>query len=133
MKYVVVRAKEQRVETVDCRDLNEAKVLAGLKPMEVDHGTVCPGLGIVVYEFGLMEEGHSYFALGRALYAGNAVLYGYDLPTGEDADVDMGKVPEPMFMADAMEVERRIEEGKVQRPYTAVNETVLWVWQAREE
>lgn len=106
----------------------DAKIEAGLNPMGVDHGTVQFGLGIVLYEFGLLEPMNHYFILNRTLYAGNAVLYAYD-EHGETIDA-----PEDLrgfkikFLHGIDAVETALQCGEVNRPYTAINGVKLAEW-----
>jgi hypothetical protein len=128
MKYVLIDAKAGTVQLVKCQGLDEAKILADLEPNQVDHGVIFPGVGIVVAEFGLFEpkEKQVYFALEGRLYAGNAVLYGYE--TGSGVDKDMTHMPPALFFKDYEAVETAIKEGFVSRPEIAINGEVIWRW-----
>jgi hypothetical protein len=128
MKYVLIDAAEAVTRLVKCQGLDEAKILADLDPDHVDHGVILQGVGIVVAEFGLFEpkEEQSYFALEGRLYAGNAVLYGYDVSTG--VDKDMTHMPPAIFFKDYEAVETAIDAGLVQRPEMAINGEVIWRW-----
>src|SRR5262245_7851839 len=132
MRFGIIDPRTTRVEFVDAADLNEAKIAVGLDPLRVDHGVLWrePGAGgasIVVYEFGLFvpRERQRYFAIGRSLYAGAAVVYGFDA-AGET--VDLAELPPVFFFRDADEVERAIETRQIGRPETAINNVVYWRW-----
>ena len=125
MQFAVINVDQKIVGVIECDDLLEAQQLAGLG--KVDHGVVAPGIGIVVDEFGLFTppDKQSYFAINGRLYAGNAVLYGFD-KKGES--VDLSQVPAVLFMPSARAVERNIELGTVLRPEISVNGVVTWRW-----
>ena len=106
--------------------------------MEVDHGTVIPGLGIVVYEYSLFDEQAAWFGAGGQLFAGKAVVYGYD---GQGEGVDVKQSPAQFthnkeihlrFYHSAAEVEAAIMLAEIQRPQMRVNGAVLWQWPQRE-
>ena len=93
----------------------------------VDHGTVAPGIGIIVYEYGLLEGEGPYFALGGQLFAGEAVLYAYD-EAGETIDFPDVQLVPPLWLATKADVEAAIKDRTVQRPYSAVNREIIWQW-----
>ncbi len=126
MKFIIINPSERSTQIVDEPDLKDAQRLAGLDG--VDHGILSkdPGVAIVVYEFGLCEPGeHKYFAIGRSLYAGNAVLYGFDR-IGHTIDVPFE--PPINWLADEAAVEAAITAGLVTRPAVAVNGVVAEEW-----
>jgi hypothetical protein len=132
MKFGIIDPQTTRVEFVDAADLNKAKIAAGLDPDRVDHGIVwrdfqIGGTSIVVYEFGLYlpRDRARYFAIGRSLFAGPAVLYGFDA-AGET--VDLRELPAVFFFRDADEVERAIGTGQIGRPVMSMNDQILWRW-----
>ena len=132
MKFVIINPQTTRVTVVDTKDLNEAKIAAGLDPDQVDHGTIFHdfrygGVEIVVYEFGLYlpRDVARYFAIGRSLYVGPAVLYAFDA-AGET--IDMAEPPPISFFPDADAVERAIEARAIIRPIMAINDEVVWRW-----
>ena len=134
MKYFLVDAEKQNVRVIECEDLDAAKQIAGLDPIGVDHGTIAEGWGIVVYEFGLCEPMQYYFATGTShaqLFAGNGVIYQYDTE-GETVDVDTATVFLIQFFKGIEEVEKAISEGRVHRPYTAINGIKISEWQNGE-
>lgn len=132
MKFCLIDAGERTVKVADAKTPQEAYVMVGLKPLEIDHGTIfrdtngC-GVCIVVYEYGLMappNEMH-FFSVGRQLYAGNAVLYAFD-EHGET--IDLSEPPPVMFYRSCHEAEQAIRRGEIIRPQTAVNGEVMWEW-----
>jgi hypothetical protein len=127
MQFAVVNASKQTVEIVDCPDIRNAMALVDLDDKNVDHGAIGSGLGIVVYEFGMFTppEHQSYFAIGRAMFAGNAVLYSFNRG-GET--VSLTTLPPIVFLPTAKAAERNIELGLIERPYLAVNDVITWRW-----
>jgi hypothetical protein len=120
------------VAFVEAANLDEAKRAVGLDPRQVDHGVVwrdlrSGGVSIVVYEFGLFvnQDRQRYFAINNQLFAGTAVLYGFDA-AGET--VDLRELPPVYFFGNAGEVERAIARRQINRPVLAVNDEVLWRW-----
>lgn len=112
-------------------DLVDTEKSAGLDPYAVDHGVVAPGIGIVVFEYGLFVEPQqqSYFAINGHLYAGCAALYGFD---DEGETVDLDKIPEIQWMDSVEHIEREIAAGRVKRPQIAVNGKVQWQWPQKQ-
>lgn len=128
MRYAVVNAEQETISLVDKDEINEAKIEAGLDPIGVDHGTVKTGLGIVLYEFGLLEPQKHYFILNRTLYAGNAVLYAYD-EEGETIDIPRLVLAYNIkFLHGIDAVEAALQRGEANRPYTAINGVKLAEW-----
>ena len=127
MKFGIVCPSIRSVSIANCQDVKSAQRVAGLH-RGVDHGVIMRepfGIGIVVYEFGLFEQEQAYFAINGLLYAGNAVLYGFD-DSGET--VDLPALPQVFFMPNAKAVERSIDLGLVRRPIISVNDVVTWRW-----
>ena len=129
LRHAIINATTEQVSYVNVEDLRDAEVLAGLDPMGVDHGTIEHGLGIVLYEFGLLEPMEHYFILNRQLYAGNAVVYAYN-GQGETIDVPPHRIAKLniQFFHSIAAVEEALDAGKGNRPYTAINSEVLAVW-----
>ena len=126
-RFLTIQPAKQFSIWVQSPSLTSAMALVELE--NVDHGVVVPGVGIVVYEYGLFvppNEQH-YFSIRTRLYAGNAVLYAFD-KMGETVSLARHQVPEIVFMPNAASVERSIELGLVQRPQMAVNGVVTWEW-----
>ena len=80
MKFVTIDAHKAKVETVEAASPQEVYARVGLNPGAVDHGVVHPGVAIVVYQYCLFipVEEQRWFAVGRQLFGGTAVLYGFD-------------------------------------------------------
>ena len=125
MQFVIVYPSRQNTIVADFTTLRAAQRFAKLG--NVDHGRVAPGVGIVVAEFGLYvpSSEQSYFTIGGTLFAGNAVLYGFD-SKGESTDLLM--IPDIGFLQNAAAVERNIALGLVQRPQITANGKVIWQW-----
>lgn len=128
MRYAVVNAENETVSLVDHNDLDEVKKSAGLEPLGVDHGTVKTGLGIILYEFGLLEPNEHYFILNRTLYAGNAVLYAFN-EHGETVSVPRSVLAfEIKFLHSINAVEAALKKGEADRPYTSINGVKISEW-----
>jgi len=130
MRFIIITQRQIRL--VDLDSFESALEAAGLKPGEIDFGTLArrvdgSGTSIVVYQFGLFappEEGR-YFSIGKQLFEGNAVLFAFN---GEGETVDLDQPPPVMFYPSAKEVEHAIKRKKIARPETRVNDTVTWRW-----
>jgi hypothetical protein len=132
MRFGAIDPRTTQVEFVDAADLDEAKKIVGLDPLRIDHGVLwrdfrTGGTAIVVYEFGfyLPRDRARYFAIGRSLFVGSAVVYAFDA-TGET--VDLRELPAVFFFRDADEVERAIGTGQIVRPMMAINDQIVWRW-----
>lgn len=130
MRFIIINPHKRTVYTFECKDLSAAKQEAGLN--EVDHGTVAPGLGIVVYEFGLYTDPDTarYFGFNGRLYSGNAVLYAYD-QIGNTIDTPEEPLPiglYPRWFDGRIEIEEHIAAGLLQRPEARVNGQLVWSW-----
>ena len=128
MKFIVIEPGLKKATTVECKELQSALIRAGLNPLSVDFGVVRPGLGIVVAEFGMYDppDKQCYFALGRAMFAGNAVLYGFN-ESGETIDADMTGMP-LTWLPTREDCELAFASGAVVRPAIKVNDVVIWAW-----
>jgi hypothetical protein len=124
--YLLIDPAKKAVTSARFASLNDAELAAGLSPLAVDHGSLGPELGIVVYEYGLFEpkDEMSYFALGERLYAGNAVIYA----EREGERVDVAIVPDIRWFDSADEVMKAIEMGDIVQPAMTVGGEVVWVW-----
>jgi hypothetical protein len=132
MKFATIEPAYTRWEIVDAEQPTDLYERLGL--LKVDHGVVAPpdyrhhpiGIAIIVDEFSLfkMPTEQRYFAIGRRLYAGNAVLYGYD-SAGETHDLP--HMPAPMFMT-LLGIEEAIASGQIDRPSMFVNGEQVWQW-----
>ena len=129
MEYGVINAELQTAFLFNTEEINEAKKQAGLDPLGVDHGTVEPGLGIVLYEFGLLEPQEHYLIINRTLYAGNAVLYAYD-ENGETVDLTLARLASLNieYLHGVEAVEKALRHGHAVRPYTAINDQQIAIW-----
>jgi hypothetical protein len=119
-------------------DYKEAVRAVGLEPNQLDHGTIGrarsgQGFGIWVYELGLRQpKVDKYFALGRQLFNGSAVIYAFD------AEGETSNVTKPfaehlqshhISWYDSIEViEHAIGLGLIDRPQSAINGEVFWEW-----
>lgn len=125
-KFIIIDPVRKATRVTEKRELGEALIEAGLKVSGVDHGSIGPHLGVVVYEFGLFvpPDDQHYFSINGRLYAGAGVLYGVD-DNGETVDAVMPKI---RFFDNTREVEMAIELEEVTQPSIAVNGQVLWLW-----
>lgn len=135
MKFAIIEPADIRWAIVDAENLTDLYEPLGLSILKVDHGVVAPpddrhrrsvGVSIVVDEFSLFKRPteQRYFAIGNRLYAGNAVLYGYDI-AGETRDLPL--MPAPVFMTLAG-IEMAIASGQIERPSMSVNGEQIWTW-----
>lgn len=127
MQFEIIKPKTHETLAVQCEELRDALVQAGLDPSAVDHGSVTRSMGIVVYEFGLFQPTAetSYFSLGGRLYAGNAVLYGVN-EMGET--VDLKTLAIPYWLDTEADVEAAIKAGLCPRPVMSINGDQYWNW-----
>jgi hypothetical protein len=144
MNYAIVNPQAKEVRIISAFDMAGAKRVAGLNG--VDFGVVYPahargdkiGLGIVVYEFGLLREDPAgkpvphlpLFGFHYGLYAGKAVLYSFD-ETGETVDLRPTRDElkrDILWLPTHADAERAIAGGLVRRPYNAINDKVLSQW-----
>ena len=127
MRFILIDPARRAVERVEADDVHKAS--PKLSTSNVGHGSVAPGIGIIVYQYGLLEGAGPYFALDRQLYAGDAILYGVD-QAGETIDMPPRlPIAAPLWLDTKEDVERAIRKGLVDRPQTAVNGAVLWQWE----
>lgn len=118
----------------------------GLKSGQLDFGTVGrdpetgQSLSVVLYEFGLLDDTATEFwtlvdLQGRPgpLYAGNGLLFATD-HEGETIDIPPQMVPVLLkslcFFHSREAAEQAILDGRVRRPESSINGTVLWSWHA---
>ena len=125
MQFVIVVPSIQQILPADFSSLRAAQQFANLN--KVDHGRVAPRVGVVVDEFSLYvrPSSQSYFTIGGQLFAGNAVLYGFD---DKGKSVDLLEIPDIGFLQNAAAVERNIALGLVFRPQITANGQVIWQW-----
>lgn len=132
MRFVIIEPAKTDTKVVEAKNLRDLYTPLGLD--KVDHGLIAPpretpsgvGIMIVVDEFGLFKPKHQqrYFAIGRQLFGGNAVLYGFN-EIGES--VDLVEMPVVLFMS-LTGVEDAIARGQIDRPSSAVNGDQYWAW-----
>lgn len=126
-QFEIIKPATCKIDVVQCEELREALVIAGLDHDAVDHGMVIRNVGIVVYEFALFvpPQEQTYFSIGHRLYAGNAVLYGVN-EMGDTVDLTMLALP--FWLKTESDVERAIRENLCPRPRISVNGDTLWEW-----
>ena len=84
MKYYIVVPRTEAIINVRADRIDQAYDSAGLDPLKLDHATLVydgeggGGIGMFVYEYGLMEPSEHFFICEKNLYAGNAVVYAFD-------------------------------------------------------
>lgn len=126
MKFGLIYPTLQQSYLRDCPSLDEALEQAVLQRGHVDFGRLSRNASIVVYEFGLFAaSGMAYFAINRAMYAGNAVIFATD--DGGNT-TDLPDLPPVLWLPTRMEAEKAILLGTVIRPQMAVNGVVSWEW-----
>ena len=136
MKFFVIDPKERTVTLTDSPSLKELqqKVIRG----DVDHTTLTLAsyqghrLAMIVYEYGLVETSREqkFFSIGKNLYVGPGIVYGFD-QEGETTDVvpdDMEPPFSPVFYLNIDHVELAIRNGKIDRPETSINGVPVWRW-----
>jgi hypothetical protein len=134
MKYGSINATSQQMTMIECDSFGEAKRACGIG--NVDFGTLVHtanvgGIQIAVDEFGMFKPAGEqvYFAIGRRLFAGNALLFAIN-GRGETVDLSISEleyVPVRYF-EDAHEVERAIAADEIDRPEMCVNGELFWQW-----
>lgn len=135
--FTLVYPFSQTVRQAACADLDAALRLAGLQPGKVDHGVVAYDpetlvrLGIVVFEFSLFVPAREqkYFAIGKQMFGGNAVLYAED---SEGHLLNLDNPPLVQWLPGKDAIERNIELGLIDRPEVRVNNKVTWQWPQKE-
>lgn len=136
IKYA--RLQGRALSMIEAESFDAAKTLAGLNPLEVDHGSIGNGLAIVVGEYSLYDkpaDHHVYFACDGHLYAGAALFYQCD-DAGETIDLaSLETIPPLTFFDDVAAIEKAIQAGAVKRPHIGVTvlrglreEEVTWQW-----
>lgn len=132
MRFAIIEPAKVSWEMVDAKEPRDLYPQLGLG--DVDHGTlVMPrdlpsgvGIAIVVDGFGLFQppDKQRYFAIGRKLFAGNAVLYGFD-EGGET--VDLQEMPVVVFLSPSG-IEGAIALDQIDRPACTANGDKFWEW-----
>jgi len=133
MRYEKIDAVMHKVELLDLPTFEDAERACGLVPGHVDHGPLWRAgmrqLAIVVDEFGLFAPpiNQHFFAIGRQLYAGNALIYAYG-EYGETVDLDPAAEVIPRFFASAYDADTAIRLGELERPRCADGRGGTWEW-----
>lgn len=129
IKFIIIDPRQREVRTVSHHTLVDAQLEAGLKPREVDHGTLGRGWGYCCYEYALFVPAaqQAYFAIGRSLFAGPIVVYGYD-ELGEMMDCQ--PLPDQPAVRWVDDPEAAMRRGEIERPCTRFNGIVDWQWSA---
>ena len=137
--FLLIDPTNHTLHRLETEDYKSAVLAVGLDPKELDHGIIARskvtgnGLGIWVYEWGLMEpKTDHYFSFERQLYNGPAVVYSFDAE-GNTTNISQGlldhiKDYHLTWLDSAQEAEALIQAGKVNRPQTAINGEVVWEW-----
>lgn len=132
--FALINPSEKMVNVAGFERLKpDALRAVDLDKKGVDFGALAPDHFIVVYEFGLFEkpEEQSYFALGRNLYAGNAVVFHEDAK-GNLVDVDPvvynKLLAEIRFFNSSEDVEKAITADEITQPSMTVGGEVVWTW-----
>lgn len=89
--YVIIDPEKRQIVVSNVETLHDAERLAGLDPQRVDHGTLARGFAYVIFEYAnfVPPADQHYFALGRQLFSGAIVVYGYDHRVGDTINVTM--------------------------------------------
>lgn len=131
MNFTIIEPAETRIRMADVREPWELYPQLGLNS-GVDHGVVVHGIGIIVGEFSMFvpPEDQRYFVIGRHLYGGNAILYGFD-EHGETIDIldALSRVVMPAVVFISLAgIREAIAAGQIDRPIMAVNDVKMWEW-----
>lgn len=130
MRYGIVDPIGRIFETLNMQTFEDALFRAGLKDVQVDHGVLVRGVGIVVFEHWqyVPVTLQSYFAFDNRLWGGFAVLYGYDWQ-GRTCNLAMpAELIAGLRWLSAPQVEDEISKGTIDRPCIAVNGKEIWHW-----
>lgn len=129
MKFGCIYTARKIFEVKDFDTLHEAQKDVGLLPHEVDHGILSDTLGIVVGEFSLFDERKHFFALGRKLLAGSAVIYQFD-DEGRTVDFTLDEfvTKKLKWYEDQHGAEIGILGFDIDRPTMSINGEIYWQW-----
>src|SRR5262245_42624676 len=133
IKFGLIHPATETLRVVQSLTIDGALTQAGLTPGTIDHGVVVMQHGMIVsivgYEWSLMES-EPWFAIGPALYAGNAILYQESVESGKLQNLALNTFSvirrNLRFFKTRSLVETAIARGEIERPYTAVNGEKLW-------
>lgn len=130
-RFAIVTPRSRHVHLTKQYDIRFALRFAGLLG-STNHAIVGRrltggGVGIVLAGSSLFAPTHeqNYFAMSGRLYAGDAVLYGFD---HNGATIDIGSLPTPMWFQSAAEADAAIKAGDVRRPRLCVRGRPIWEW-----
>jgi len=136
MRCAVIKPAEKIVVPVEARAPHDACTHAGLK--RVAHAIArrpdetCAGFGIFVAKNSMFVDPmqQQFFAIGRKLFAGNAVAYGLgEFGTTVDVPID---VIRPEWFQSANYVELAIRDGRIDRPQRVIRGQIVWQWPDRQ-
>lgn len=126
MKFMHINPAAHTVSIVEGKEPKD--VYPWPSTLGVDHGVVQRGVGIVAYEYGLLQGDGPYFSIHGQLFSGDAILYGYD-ERGDTVDMPNGWLPSTLtFYTDREAVEGMISRGSLHRPHAAINGKTTWEW-----
>ena len=136
MRFLTIEPDEMAIGEIEAPNAGVAKV-AILGDIDVDHGVVDGpkggvSLAIIVDEYSLLDTNdQKFFSIGDKLFAGKAVIYGFD-GAGETVSIpeddDRISASTVVFMKGVEEVEAAITSGRLPRPRAAINGEVIWEW-----
>jgi len=133
MKFATIEPAEYRLSLTRFKGgLRSALRAVGLELGKTDHGIIWRGrlrrVGIIVGECSLYVPARqqSYFSIEARLYAGNAILYAFDM-IGETVDLEP-PLPPVEFYRDSIDVEFAIQRGHIMRPKLVEDGKLKWVW-----
>jgi hypothetical protein len=129
MKFAVIDPHRQTLERRTCHSYSAIRQEI-FGSQDTDHGIVGNsdrngGTGIVVEEFSLFRQDQAYFAIAQRLYAGIALVYGFNA-SGHTVSCE-GPL-EILWLPDKDAAEAAIAAGTVQRPQIVINGEVVWSW-----
>jgi hypothetical protein len=137
---IIINPKLKTIETLT-GDIGPALAKEIIGNEGVDHGMLAREFGYIVYEWGMYDGlAGSYFAYGKALISGVAIVYAVN-DYGETEDIsaaDADQIRERVRWFDSGdEVERAIKAGEVKRPRVSLTipgqgTQVFWEWPSTE-
>lgn len=131
-QFVLIEPAERRLSLKPFADLSAALAAVGLHTGEIDFGSLMPDHSIVVYEFGLFEPPaqQHYFALGKNLYAGNAVVFAEVEGKPSDVTKECWHLLRSnlRWFDSVQEIEKAIDDEEIIQPSISVDGKVVWVW-----
>lgn len=132
MIFSVIDPNIRSIEHREFSSLEKALQSLDLHRREIQFGSVLlpqTDLGIAVDGNGLYEdpERQKFFAIGRQLFAGPAVIF------GRDEDGEIASVPKDVFFIirwfdHYQRIVEAIERGEIDQPCIKIGGEPLWVW-----